>query len=107
MKTAPAGALTPVPRGLTRTPWKGRWLAVTSVSACLPPLSDPEFRGRLADIRELLHDLEFRCPRSQRAAVADLLDFIEDDLASLGWELPPPPPLSPRDREVLAAAGAL
>jgi hypothetical protein len=80
---------------------------MASVLSCaVPPLPDLVFRRRLAVIRTRLAELETACPPGHVAGVADALEAVEAELASLGCHYPEPP-LTPHDRAFLAAAGAL
>ena len=72
--------------------------------SALPPLPDLVFRRRLESVRDRLASLERRAPAGHVAALADVLEFLEDELVTFGWQ---PPPLSEHDKDVLAAAGAL
>lgn len=74
------------------------------LSRAVPPLPDSVFRQRLETIHGCLLELEGIAPSGHVAALAGVLEFLEDELVTLGWE---PPPLSENDKDVLAAAGAL
>jgi hypothetical protein len=70
----------------------------------LPPLPDFVFRRRLAAVRERLHDLEGCCPPGHAAGLADILEAVEGELASLGHAVPEAA-LTAHDLAVLAALG--
>jgi hypothetical protein len=78
-----------------------------TLPARLPPVSDAVLRGRLARARAELHELEDRVSPGHVAGLADALDAVEAELASLGWSCPEAA-LTAHDEAVLDALdGAL
>lgn len=75
-----------------------------NVPICQPVLPGFVFRRRLATIHQRLAELERCCPPGHVAALADALDTIEAQLASLGSAVPEEP-LTEHDKAFLAAAG--
>ena len=76
--------------------------SLTARTACQPAL--PVFRLRLECAYARLRSLEDACPPGHVAGVADALEALEGELASLGRHYPEPP-LTPHDRAVLRAMG--
>ena len=76
----------------------------TCASCAASPLSPWVFRARLAAIHGRLHDLESCCPPGHVAGLADALEALEAELASLGSVIPETA-LTRHDKAVLRSLG--